>query len=259
MLANIWFFDLGYISGVKGLAFAQDLKLGNYCHVSNRQILGVYLARLDDQTRIDNRKQIPPRSLFVVQLVGLVVGTLGQVSVMNWALNHIPGICDLEAAPNGFTCPFSRTHFNTSVVWGALGPKRFLAAGALHHPLVYFPLMGAGLTIVVHVVRKRVFPDTRWLENVHVPLFLGGLNYIPPATGMNYGSWAIVGLLFGLLVKRRARDWWRRYNFVLSSALECSVAIAGIVIFFAVFYTGAAKRFNWWGTTVYTVSIFSVS
>ncbi|KAK8116544.1 OPT family small oligopeptide transporter [Apiospora kogelbergensis] len=230
VLANIWFFDLGYISGVKGLAFAQDLKLGNYCH-------------------------IPPRSLFVVQLVGLVVGTLGQVSVMNWALNHIPGICDLEAAPNGFTCPFSRTHFNTSVVWGALGPKRFLAAGALHHPLVYFPLMGAGLTIVVHVVRKRVFPDTRWLENVHVPLFLGGLNYIPPATGMNYGSWAIVGLLFGLLVKRRARDWWRRYNFVLSSALECSVAIAGIVIFFAVFYTGAAKRFNWWGTTVYTVKL----
>ncbi|KAK8859023.1 Sexual differentiation process protein isp4 [Apiospora arundinis] len=227
VLANIWFFDLGYISGIKGLAFAQDLKLGNYCN-------------------------IPPRSLFVVQLVGLVMGTLGQVSVMNWALNHIPGICDLNAAPNGFTCPFSRTHFNTSVVWGALGPKRFLAEGALHHPLVYFPLLGAGLTVVVHVVRKRVFPNCRWLQKVHVPLFLGGLNYIPPATGMNYGSWAIVGLLFGLLVKRRARTWWRRYNFVLSSALECSVAIAGIVIFFAIFYTGAAKKFNWWGTTVYT-------
>ncbi|KAK1470338.1 OPT family small oligopeptide transporter [Colletotrichum cuscutae] len=29
VLANIWFFNLGYISGIKGLAFAQDLKLGH--------------------------------------------------------------------------------------------------------------------------------------------------------------------------------------------------------------------------------------
>jgi hypothetical protein len=34
VLANIWFFNVGYISGIKGLAFAQDLKLGIYCGVS---------------------------------------------------------------------------------------------------------------------------------------------------------------------------------------------------------------------------------
>lgn len=34
VLANIWFFDLGYISGIKALAFAQDLKLGIYSNVS---------------------------------------------------------------------------------------------------------------------------------------------------------------------------------------------------------------------------------
>lgn len=34
---------------------------------------------------------------------------------------------------------------------------------------------------------------------------------------------------------------------------DCSVAIAGIVIFFAVFYTGAAKNLKWWGTEVYQV------
>lgn len=69
----------------------------------------------------------------------------------------------------------------------------------------------------------------------------------------NYGSWAIVGLLFGLVVERRQWDWWRRYNFVLSSALDFSVAIAGIVIFFALFYTGASKNFKWWGTEVHRV------
>ncbi|KAG6364760.1 hypothetical protein INS49_006364 [Diaporthe citri] len=63
--------------------------------------------------------------------------------------------------------------------------------------------------------------------------------------------WAIVGLLFELVVKRRQRGWWRRYNFVLSSALDCSVAIAGIVVFFALFYTGASKHFKWWVTEVH--------
>lgn len=43
VLANIWFFDLGYISGIKALAFAQDLKLGIYCNVSwHRHILQLH-------------------------------------------------------------------------------------------------------------------------------------------------------------------------------------------------------------------------
>ncbi|EEU39966.1 uncharacterized protein NECHADRAFT_39200 [Fusarium vanettenii 77-13-4] len=67
----------------------------------------------------------------------------------------------------------------------------------------------------------------------------------------HYGSWALFGLLFSVLVKRRKERWWRRFNFVLSSALDCSVAIAGILIFFAVFYTGASKHLSWWGTNVY--------
>ncbi|KAH7192843.1 OPT oligopeptide transporter protein-domain-containing protein [Fusarium flagelliforme] len=226
VLANIWFFNVGYISGIKGLAFAQDLKLGIYCG-------------------------IPPKSLFVVQLVGLVMGTLGQVSVLNWALGNIPNVCDPKLAPNGFTCPFSRTHFNTSMVWGALGPRRFFEEGALYRPLLWFFLVGAALPVVVYLLRNKAFPHVSWMKKIHVPLWLGGLNYIPPASGVNYGSWALFGLLFGVVVKKRKADWWRRFNFVFSSALDCSVAIAGIVIFFSIFYTGAAKNFKWWGTDVY--------
>ncbi|KAF4450433.1 OPT family small oligopeptide transporter [Fusarium austroafricanum] len=226
VLANIWFFNVGYISGIKGLAFSQDLKLGIYCG-------------------------IPPRSLFLVQVVGLVIGTLGQVSVLNWALGNIPNVCNAKLAPNGFTCPFSRTHFNTSMVWGALGPRRFFEQGALYRSLLWFFLVGALLPIAVYLLRTKAFPRVNWLKKIHVPLFLGGLNYIPPATGVNYGSWALFGLLFGVLIKKRKASWWHRFNFVFSSALDCSVAIAGIVIFFTIFYTGAADNFSWWGTKVY--------
>lgn len=70
---------------------------------------------------------------------------------------------------------------------------------------------------------------------------------------MNFGSWAIVGLIFSYLVRRRAWAWWHKYNFVLSSALDCSVSIAGVIIFFAVFYSGASSNFKWWGTQVHKV------
>ena len=195
-------------------------------------------------------RQIPPRTLFLVQFVGIAIGSVCQVSVLNWALEHIPHICTPQAE-NNFICAFSRTHFNTSMIWGALGPRRTLSEGSVYRPLCWFFLLGAVLPLVPYILRRYVFKRTNWLNSIHVPLFLGGLNFIPPASGVNYGSWALFGLLFGLLIKRRARTWWKRYNFVLAAALDCSAAIAGVVVFFAVFYTGAAKHLKWWGTDVY--------
>ncbi|KAI2766204.1 hypothetical protein DTO012A8_8570 [Penicillium roqueforti] len=72
VLANIWFFDIGYITTIKGLYFAQDMKLAYYCH-------------------------IPQRKLFLVQCVGMVIGTLSSLGVLNWALNHITGVCTSAA------------------------------------------------------------------------------------------------------------------------------------------------------------------
>lgn len=204
---------------------------------------------------IDNT-QIPARQVFLVQLVGMVFGTLSYVSVINWALNHIPGICT-SSGTNGFTCPFFRTHFNTSMIWGAIGPRRFFSSPTGYSALLYFFILGAALPIPVYILRHR-YSNSFW-RHVHIPLFLGGLNFLPPASGTNYGSWAVVGLIFGFWIRRRALAWWQKYNFVLSSALDFSVSIAGVIIFFAIFYSGASSRFNWWGTQVHKVSLLLTS
>jgi hypothetical protein len=153
---------------------------------------------------------------------------------------------------NGFTCPFSRTHFNTSTIWGAIGPRRFFSQDATYHNLLYFFVLGLVLPVLVYVLKRR-YPKS-FLRHAHVPLLLGGLNYLPPASGTNYGSWAIVGIIFGIYVKRNFTTWWRRYAFVLSAALDSSVAIAAIIVFFAVFWTKAADNLTWWGTTIHKVS-----
>ncbi|EAU29930.1 conserved hypothetical protein [Aspergillus terreus NIH2624] len=225
VLANIWFFDLGYITTIKGLYFAQDMKLAAYCN-------------------------IPQRKLFLVQVVGMIVGTLSSLGVLNWAFSHIAGVCT-STAVNGFSCPYSSTHFNTSLIWGAIGPRRYFASNIGYSSLLYFFIIGAVLPIAVHFLRQR-YPSSFW-KKVHIPLFVGGLNYLPPATGMNYGSWAVIGLLFGVLIRRRWIGWWTKFNFVLSSALDSSVGIAGVLIFLTIYFTGASSRLSWWGTEVYKV------
>ncbi|KAL3476503.1 oligopeptide transporter [Aspergillus californicus] len=221
VLANIWFFDLGYMTTIKGLYFAQDMKLAYYCH-------------------------IPQRALFLIQLTGMIIGTFSSLLTLNWSFANIPNVCT-SSAPNGFSCPYSSTHFNTSLIWGAIGPRRFFSTN--YAALLYFPILGALLPILVYILRRR-YPGTLW-GYFHVPLFLGGLNYLPPATGMNYGSWVVVGLGFGMLIRNRRGAWWEKYNFVLSAALDSSVSIAGVVIFFAVYFSGVGDRWVWWGREVY--------
>lgn len=195
--------------------------------------------------------QIPPRKVFIVQCVGMIFGTLSSVAVLNWSLGNISGVCTTDAV-NGFSCPFSRTKFNTSLIWGAIGPRNYFTNGIGYSSLLYFFIIGAVLPIPVYFLKRR-YPNSLW-RRVHIPLFLGGLNYLPPATGTSYGSWAVVGLTFGWFLRRRVYQWWYKYNFVLSSALDSSVSIAGVVIFFAIYFSGASKGFSWWGTEVYKVS-----
>ncbi|KAL4927542.1 OPT oligopeptide transporter protein-domain-containing protein [Aspergillus undulatus] len=222
VLANIWFFDIGYMTTIKGLYFAQDMKLAYYCN-------------------------IPQKSLFIAQCTGMLFGTLASILTLDWSLDNIRNICT-KSAPNGFTCPYSTTHFNTTLIWGAIGPRRFFADN--YKALLYFPILGALLGLPIYYLR-RVNPSSQLWKKIHIPLFLGGLNYLPPATGMNYGSWVVVGLLFGWVVKRARTAWWGKYNFVLSAALDTSVSVAGVVIFFAIYFSGVSSRFSWWGTEVY--------
>ena len=70
-LAMMMFKNYGYISVGQALYFAQDLKLGHYM-------------------------KVPPRVMFSSQLVASVWSAIIQICVMNWALDKIPNVCELD-------------------------------------------------------------------------------------------------------------------------------------------------------------------
>ncbi|KAL4972514.1 hypothetical protein BDW66DRAFT_154668 [Aspergillus desertorum] len=126
--------------------------------------------------------------------------------------------------------PLLANALQTSLIWGAIGPRRFFSE--YYKALLYFPILGALLGLPVYALRC-VYPTNTLLRKIYIPLFL------------------VVGLIFGWAIRRKWAWWWGKYNFVLSSALDTNVSVAGLVIFFAIYFSGASSRFSWWGTEVY--------
>ncbi|KAI9820379.1 MAG: hypothetical protein M1827_006003 [Pycnora praestabilis] len=222
-VANMVFVTYGYISSAQGIKFASDLKLGHYM-------------------------KIPPRLLFSVQMVATVVSSLTQIGVLNWMFRNIPGICTPEAL-NGFTCPIARVHFNGSILWGVVGPRRFFGPGATYRPLVWAFAVGAIAPIGVWWM-GRGKKKSMW-KKINLPVLFGSLSWIPPATGLNFSVWALVCYLFNYVIRRRAPDWWGKYTMTLSAALDSGLAFALVVVFFGFIYPGWMDSFSWWGTEVY--------
>lgn len=205
----------------QGLNFVKDLKLAHYMH-------------------------LPPRLTFSLQVVGTIVGGFVQVLVQRWAFAHIDGICETTQS-DGFTCPNGRTIYNAAIIWGVVGPRKMFSEGTLYHPLLYFFLIGALAPIPFWLLARR-YPTSFW-RYINTPLIFSGIGNIPPATGVNYSSYALVGFIFNHLIRRKAAQWWKKYNYILSAGLDSGLAIGGIVIFFAIVYPGGSV--SWWGTEVY--------
>ncbi|KAI3992868.1 hypothetical protein MKX01_034218 [Papaver californicum] len=185
-IANVCFKTYGYISMAQALSFLQDFKLGHYM-------------------------KIPPRSMFLVQLIGTIIAGVINTGTAWHMLNSIQNICqdDLLPANSPWTCPNDRVFFDASVIWGLAGPKRIFGSDGNYMALNWF--------------------------------FLG---VMPPASSINLHSWILVGFIFNYLVFRYRKNWWQRYNYVLSAALDAGVAIMSLFIYFALSNT----PLNWWGT-----------
>lgn len=218
-IAVVVYKTIAYIGTSQAVAFAGDLKLGHYM-------------------------KIPPRIMFSVQIVATVIGCVVVTFVQDWMLANVQDICTPQQA-NGFVCPSSTTFAQGILIWGGIGPQRIFSPGAPYSPLLWFFLIGAILPIPFYFLARR-FPLSFW-RYVNIPVMFAGLGAIPPASGINYASWALTGFIFNYCIRRYHFRWWMRYNYIFSAALDAGVAIASVVIFFCLIYPKGGINLHWWG------------
>lgn len=220
-LAMNYFKSFGYVTCAHAIWFCNDLKLAHYV-------------------------KIPPRQTFAAQMVATFVSTLVCVGVLNFQFTHINNVCT-DDAKFKLTCPGVNTFFTSSVLWGIVGPTRtFGHKGKYSEMLVGFPL---GIVVVLAFwFLNRKFPHWTWTRQIHpVAIMYGGIvwapynmSYIWPSVPIAYLSW--------IYLKSRYVGLWSKYNFVLSAAWSCGIAISGVIIFFSLQYS--EKTLDWWGNNV---------
>lgn len=205
----------------QALSFVADLKFGHYM-------------------------KIPPRTMFLAQVVATTFSCFIQIMVLNMALGSIDNVCDPQQEDH-FTCPGGRVFFAASVIWGLIGPDRMFSPGRIYSGLFVFFIIGAITPIIIYFAAKK-WPKSP-VRYLMAPLIFGGAGAIPPATPLNYLSWGIVGFIFQFWIKKRHFRWWSRLNFLTSSGLDLGLALATLFIFFA-FTMHDIEPPKWWGNNV---------
>ncbi|KAG0199495.1 hypothetical protein BGX28_007253 [Mortierella sp. GBA30] len=219
-IANTTFKTYGYIVNVQALTFTADLKLGHYM-------------------------KIPPRGMFMSQVVSSVVSCVINLGTATWLINTRPNICTPDGYP--FTCRSTKTFYSASIIWGAIGPARVFGNkdSAIYSPVTWGFLIGAILPLLFWFASKKL-PKIHWLKLVHWPVLFAATSSMPPALPYFYSNGLFVGFIFAYLLRRYRCRWWSRYNYLTSAAMDTGVATAGLVIFFAIQSPGY-KFPQWWG------------
>uniref|UniRef100_A0ACD5UUZ3 Uncharacterized protein n=1 Tax=Avena sativa TaxID=4498 RepID=A0ACD5UUZ3_AVESA len=222
-IANVCFKVYGYMSMNQAVSFLTDFKLGHYM-------------------------KIPPRSMFLVQFVGTIVASSVNTVVAWWLLTTVPHICEKDQLPEGspWTCPSDHVFFDASVIWGLVGPRRIFGPLGYYNALNWFFLVGLGGPVIVWLFARALPRHAGWISLINMPVILGATAMMPPASALNYTAWCFVGTVFNFFVFRYRKGWWKRYNYVLSAAMDGGVAIMGVLIYFAL--TSEGNQLDWWGS-----------
>ncbi|XP_058068215.1 oligopeptide transporter 5-like [Magnolia sinica] len=219
-IANMAFKSYGGVSMGRALSFLYLLKQGHYM-------------------------KIPPRSLFTVQIVGMLIASSINFGTAWWILSTVKHICEPDKLPPGspWTCPSERVVFSITTTWGIAGPSHIFAPSGLYKYLYLFFLFGALAPVPVWLL-SRAFPKKKWIRLIHVPILLGSTLYMPPIRAVHHWSWFVVGFLFNYVIYRKYNKWWSRYNYVLSAGLDIGIAFMALLTSFALHNIYGVK---WWG------------
>ncbi|XBW37488.1 hypothetical protein QEN19_003069 [Hanseniaspora menglaensis] len=188
------------------------------------------------------------RSTMIVLFAAGVWGSMLSSFVPFWISKHVEGICTADNKYN-LTCKGIKSTYTSNILWGLFGHHIFGPDGR-YSIVLWFFLIGAMVALIC-VVGRRLLPKNKFFKDHFSPiLFMGGAGDLPTSTGINYHAWFIVGMIFNYFIHKKHKGWWKRYNLVSAVGLDCGVAIAVIIVYFAVQYPGGVSKYSWWATTV---------
>ncbi|KAI8098759.1 OPT family small oligopeptide transporter [Halteromyces radiatus] len=223
-VANMYFKTLGYNTLAQAGRLAHDLKIGHYM-------------------------KVPPRLVFFHQMLGTVVGSL-----FNYLINTIIVTSQkeilLDPATNSNTWNGASIQaMNAAAIsWGAIGPMAMFGPDTQYSIILWAFLIGFILPLPFYFLHRR-FPDVGF-NLVNVPMILAGLLIMPGSAS----SYVLVSFILTIssqwYIKKYRRDWFVKYNYLVSTALDSGTSLMVFFVAFALMGGGDGNAYPfpvWFG------------
>ncbi|KAG0361744.1 hypothetical protein BG005_007450 [Podila minutissima] len=228
-IANMTFKCYGYMAMYMCNALMSDLKLGHYM-------------------------KIPPRSMFVGQFWGTIVGAFFNYMTMILIIDsQRDALSKKKPDPNGlWTGQRVETFWGSGLIYGALGPARMFSFHAKYWFVYIGFLIGFVAPGFIWLLSKK-FPKYDWAK-VNIAIFAGGMGAFPNGYSVGVLPSLFVALTSQWYIATYKKEFWKRYVFILSAALDTGAAFTGLIIF--LFLGGgispklAVEIPSWWGNHV---------
>jgi len=205
-VANMYFTMYGYQPVVQAYTLCGDLKIGQYT-------------------------KLPPRATFTVQTIGAVVGGLLNFVIMKTVIrSHFDILRDVQGS-NIWSGQQVQSFNSAAIAWGALG-KPLYATGTQYGFVPYMLLVGLLFPIPFWLLHKK-YPNVGF-NKVFTPVLTAELGYLAVGINSSVFTTFLVAIFSQYYLRKYRATWFRKYNFLLSAALDGGTSVMIFIFSFAV-------------------------
>ncbi|KAG4420066.1 hypothetical protein IFR04_006825 [Cadophora malorum] len=217
-LANMYFTCFTFNSMQQAQLLARDLKLAQYVHLS-------------------------PRHTFTIQVMGCIVG-----AVMNWVMmitivdNQAPILKGL--AGSNIWSGQNVQQFNTLAIAWSIAKDTF-SIGAKYQWVTIAYLLGFIVPLPFYIL-NRYFPHP-FFRYINFSIILWQMGYLFVGINSAIGVFFFLGFFAQWYLRRKRPEFFIKYNYIVSAALDGGTQVMVFILTFAVFGgSGTARPFPIW-------------
>ncbi|ORX58721.1 OPT family small oligopeptide transporter [Hesseltinella vesiculosa] len=227
-VADMYFKTLGYNTLSQAGNMGNDLKVGHYM-------------------------KVPPRWTFFYQMWGTLLG-----SVFNYIVNVsiLSSKRDILLDPNGGNNVWSGAGIQTinsaAISWGGIGPLRMFGPSTEYPIVLWAFIIGFFLPLPGYILH-RLYPNVAFFRHINIPMIAIGLAILPGTSSSWITCSFILIIVSQWFVKRRYPNWYIKYNYLTSAALDSGTSLMVFFLAFAVNGGGNGIVYSfptWWGNRI---------
>ncbi|KIM37745.1 hypothetical protein M413DRAFT_254678 [Hebeloma cylindrosporum] len=204
--ANMYFTLYGYNTLDQARGLIRDLKMGQYT-------------------------KLPPRATFTVQSLGAVIGGLLNYVIMKTIIKSRRELLLSVQGTNVWSGQQVQSFNSNAISWGALGSILY-APGGRYAIVPFSILLGLAVPIPFWLIHKK-FPKLG-ANKVVTPVLCWTLGYLSVGINSSVFTTFLLAVFSQYYLRKYRPVWFRKYNFLLSAALDGGTQVMVFVFTFAV-------------------------